>query len=66
LNEIFFPSIVICNINSLRASFITELLDDPTLSHLTFEELFEVVDKAFIRGKEVSAEEEEVVDRLLK
>merc|ERR1719153_553717 len=41
LSEVFFPSIVVCNINLVRRSLFSELgiLDNNTLSHLVYQEI---------------------------
>jgi hypothetical protein len=41
LEEVFFPSMVICNMNTLRRSFIYSLIEDPKMKAIntTFTEL---------------------------
>ena len=51
LNDVYFPSVALCNMNILRKSFITSLMTDPFLMNITnYDELFHLVDEHFIRG----------------
>ena len=51
LNDVYFPSVVLCNMNILRKSFIHSLMNDPFLKNITnYEELFHLVDEHFIQG----------------
>jgi|688.fasta_scaffold1454935_1 hypothetical protein len=52
LEEVFFPSVVVCNMNTLRSSFINSLLDDQKLKDLnvTYYELKKIVHLEFIDG----------------
>ena len=34
LDEVFFPSLVVCNLNTLRKSFIFALIEDPEIKKL--------------------------------
>jgi hypothetical protein len=67
LFQVYFPSLVVCNLNGLRKSFIYSLLSDPTMNRVTFEELHSVVDKMFIKGREdePSQREQELTELLL-
>lgn len=51
LTQVYFPSIVVCNMNFLRKSFIYSLLEDPLLSNVTYEELHKTISDIFIEGK---------------
>ena len=51
LEQVFFPSISLCNMNKLRKSFIYSLLADKQIADLTtFDDLLEFVNGHFIRG----------------
>ena len=51
LDDVFFPSVALCNMNILRKSFIFALMTDPLLKTMTnYKELFHLVDEHFIRG----------------
>jgi hypothetical protein len=66
LDDVFFPSVVVCNMNSLRKSFIHDLMSDPEISKLiTFREMWNLIDDVYIvGGKEVlSPTEEQVISR---
>ena len=65
LEDVFFPSVVLCNMNILRQSFIMALMKDPDLkSRTSYEELFLLVDEHFIQGiKENLTEKEEVIKK---
>ena len=65
LEDVFFPSVVLCNMNILRQSFIMTLMKDPDLkSRTTYEELFSLVDKHFIQGiKGNLTEKEELIKK---
>jgi len=66
LNEVFFPSVVICNMNTLRKSFIADIIKDPGLTALnvTFKELKRIVKQVYILGEdyELSEREMEIVE----
>ena len=65
LEDVFFPSVVLCNMNILRQSFIMALMKDPDLkSKTSYKELFLLVDEHFIQGiKENLTEKEEVIKK---
>ncbi len=54
LDEVYFPSIVICNMNNLRRSFIYSLINDEKLREInaSFVELQKVVNLVFIAGED--------------
>ena len=52
LDEVFFPSLTVCNMNAVRRSFIHALIEDPALKNLTtFDELLHLVTEYFITGE---------------
>ena len=56
LDDVFFPSAVICNMNALSKSFVKRLNDELKLDyHL----LWKSIDKAFINGENVTDKAEE-------
>ena len=59
LEEVFFPSIVVCNMNTLRRSFVLSLLQDSKLNerNFTFNELKKVVHLTFIDGNDYKMSE---------
>jgi hypothetical protein len=61
LDEVYFPSMVLCNMNTLRRSFIYSLIDDPMLKELntTFPELQKIVHLIFIAGEDYVLNERE-------
>ena len=65
LEDVFFPSVVLCNMNILRQSFIMALMKDPNLkSRTNYEELFSLVDEHFIQGiKGNLTEKEELIKK---
>ena len=65
LEDVFFPSVVLCNMNILRQSFIMALMKDPTLKTRTsYKELYSLVDEHFIQGiKENLTEKEELIKK---
>ena len=52
LDEVFFPSMVVCNMNTLRRSFIEAILSDEAIKGLgvTFNELKNIIFSVFILG----------------
>ena len=70
LNEVFFPSVVICNMNTLRRSFIQSLVQDEKLKsfNVTFGELKKIVHLLFIEGEELqlTVRETEVIESKLR
>ena len=52
LDEVFFPSMVICNMNTLRRSFIGAILEDKGIQQLgvTYTELKNIIFSVFILG----------------
>lgn len=65
LDSVFFPSTVVCNMNSLRKSFLNEISKDPTLHDVNFHHLWRAIDNTFIQGKNTSKEDEELIQRIL-
>jgi hypothetical protein len=61
LDEVFFPSFVVCNMNTLRKSFIQSLIEDPALAaiNVTFVELHKIVHLIFIAGEDYQLSERE-------
>ncbi|XP_059078307.1 uncharacterized protein LOC131876825 [Tigriopus californicus] len=72
LSEVYFPSIVICNMNKLRKSFIFSLLRDPKLSQIPYHDLLRIIDQVFIDGRTnttnqaLSEEEGKIIDSILQ
>ncbi len=51
LDDVFFPSVTLCNMNSLRKSFIQTLMKDPAINQsITFSKLWKLVDGVYITG----------------
>ena len=52
LDEVFFPSMVVCNMNTLRRSFIEAILSDDSMKSLgtSFNELKNIIFSVFILG----------------
>ena len=65
--QVYFPSIVICNKNSLRKSFGYALLKDPALGDIALDDLLATIDKVFIKGESAnsSGKMEDIKARLL-
>ena len=66
LEHVFFPSVAICNMNTLRRSFITSLMSDEKIQEKTnFHQLIHLINGVFISGgkDELSSEEAEIIDR---
>ena len=62
LDDVFFPSLSLCNMNTLRKSFIHSLMTDPSLKALTnYKELFHLVDEHFIQGVKADLTEKEEI-----
>jgi hypothetical protein len=45
LDEVFFPSMVVCNMNTLRSSFVYSMIEDATMKaiNVTFSELHKII-----------------------
>ena len=55
LDDVIYPSIALCNLMTLRKSFIQTLLTDPALQKMTnFTQLSQLVYDYFITGNEVN------------
>ena len=67
LPQVFFPSIVVCNKNSLRKSFGYALLKDPLLQDVSLHDLLATIETLFIKGETAnsSLEMEDIKSRLL-
>ena len=69
LTEVFYPSVVVCNMNAMRKSLVHYLLRDPSLSGVSYRELQNVLANNFIEGKESnasnSAREDDLIERVL-
>ncbi len=64
LDEVYFPSVTICNMNALRKSFIQSLMMDPKINQsISYSELWKLVDQVFIEGgkEELDYHERQVV-----
>ena len=61
LDEVYFPSATVCNMNTLRASFIHSLVEDETLRAIdtSFEELHKIIHLIFIAGEDYQLTERE-------
>lgn len=69
LDDVFFPSVVVCNMNALRKSFIQTLIEDPAIKNLTtFDELLLLVNSYYIRGTklELSPKEELITKTIIE
>lgn len=69
LDDVFFPSVVVCNMNQLRKSFVHSLMRDPVLQNLTnYNELLHFINSHFIRGvkQDLSPKETIVADRIFE
>lgn len=67
LDDVFFPSVVVCNMNQLRKSFIQSLMTDPVLKNLTtFDDLLILVNSYYIKGVklDLSPEEKLITDQI--
>ena len=51
--------------NTLRASFILELMEDPSLKHLGYNRLWNSINDVFIVGKNVSKQNERDIDKII-
>ncbi len=49
LDDVFFPSLVVCNMNQLRSSFVWAILKDPAMSNLTFMRVHQLLEKTFVK-----------------
>ena len=60
LDDVYFPSVVICNMNILRKSFIMALMKDPVLKSMTtYEDLLQIIDDHFIQGTKANLSQRE-------
>ncbi len=51
LDDVFFPSLVLCNMNQLRSSFVHALVEDPALNDTTYMRVHQLLEKAFVKVK---------------
>ena len=62
LEDVFFPSVVMCNMNILRKSFILSLMKDPNIEFITnYKELLDLIDDHFIQGTKANLTEKEEI-----
>ena len=59
LTEVIFPSMTVCNMNTLRRSLVLTLIEDPDLSELdvTYPELKKIIHLVFIDGEDYELDE---------
>ena len=66
LDEVFFPSMVICNMNTLRRSFIEAIMNDDGIKKLevSYSELKNIIFSVFILGGDYEPTERdtEIID----
>ena len=66
LDEVYFPSVAICNMNNLRRSFIKSLETDQIIQSKISKEidLEDLIDDVFLSGKkyQLSETEEEIIE----
>ncbi len=51
LNDVFFPSLVLCNMNQLRSSFVWAVVNDLTMEmeNITYVEVHQLLEKTFVK-----------------
>ena len=60
LDDVYFPSLVLCNMNQLRLSLVHSLMTDSSLQNsTTFDDLNDFIDLNLIRGSETDTSEKE-------
>ena len=65
LDRVYFPSVVVCNMNVMRRSFITSLLNETKISQkVDFAQLHDLIEDVFLSGgkTQLSDNEQEVID----
>ena len=65
LDHVFFPSVVVCNMNIMRRSFIISLLNDTKIRQkVDFAQLHSLIKDVFLSGEktELSDDEQEIID----
>ena len=65
LNSVYFPSVVVCNLNILRRSFIMSLLNDTKISqNVDFVQLSSLIDNYFLSGGniELTNNEQDIIN----
>ena len=69
LDEVYFPSVVACNMNTLRSSFIHSLIEDEALKaiQVTYYELHRIIHLIFIAGEDYqpSEREKEIIESMI-
>ena len=68
LDQVYFPSVVICNINNLRRSFVLSLMTDENIRQMTNTNgLKFLIDDVFLSGgnHQLSIDEEKIIDSKL-
>jgi hypothetical protein len=62
LDEVYFPSLTLCNMNTLRRSFVHSLIDDPKLQvlNVSFQELKKIIHLVFINGDDYQLNSREI------
>ena len=63
LEEVFFPSVVVCNMNTLRSSFVYSLLQDVKFKqkNITYYELKKIIHLMFIDGDDYQLSDREKI-----
>ena len=68
LDQVYFPSVALCNLNNLRRSFIHSLMSDENIREMTNEnDLKLLIDDVFLSGgnHQLSIDEEKIIDSKL-
>ena len=68
LDQVYFPSVALCNLNNLRRSFIHSLMSDENIRQMTNTNSLKIlIDDVFLSGgkHELSKEEEKLIDSKL-
>ena len=68
LDQVYFPSVALCNLNNLRRSFIHSLMSDENIREMTNEnDLKLLIDDVFLSGgnHQLSMDEEKIIDSKL-
>ena len=68
LDQVYFPSVALCNLNNLRRSFIHSLMSDENIRQMTnANSLKFLIDDVFLSGgkHELSKDEEKLIDSKL-
>ena len=65
LSNVFFPSLVVCNLNILRRSFIISLLNETKIDqNIDFVQLHSLINNLFLSGgnSELSVNDQDIID----